>query len=81
MKKIGFILIIVVSLCSGCTIGNKEVVDVTYTFNKAICKIGGEYQEIELKKWTDYEGEQVQIWDKKGKYYLLSSVNCTLISE
>lgn len=71
--------IVFISLMTGCSCGNKEIWDRTYKYNKAICNVGGEWREFEISKWTDYEGEQIQIWDKQGNYYLMSSVNCTLI--
>lgn len=79
MKKVIFMLVAMISLCCGCSCGNKEIFDTTYTYDRAICNIGGEYKEIKIKKWTDYDGEQIQIWDKEGNYYLTSSINCTLI--
>ena len=57
------------------------MMDLNYTFDKAICKIGDETKEIEIKKWTDYDGEQLQITDEDGNIYLVSSINCTLIKE
>lgn len=73
------ILIVLAVLClTGC---NQQVIDLNYTYDKAICNINGTYQEIEIKKWNDYEGEQLQIIDKEGNVYLSSSYNCTLIKE
>lgn len=69
---------IVVLLLSGC---NYQVIDLDYNYNKAICNIGGEFKEIEIKKWTDYDGEQLQIKGTDGNTYLVSSVNCTFIKE
>lgn len=63
---------------TGC---NYQMVDLNYSYDKAICKIGNETKEIEIKKWTDYDGEQLQIIDKEGNVYLVSSFNCTLIKE
>lgn len=80
MKKarilIGLLLLIV--MVTGC---NYEIIDTTYTYNKAICEIGNEIKEIKIKKWTDYEGEQLQITDEDGNVYLISSYNCVLIKE
>ena len=74
--------IITILLCllflTGC---NKQVLDFEYTFDKAICQIGGETKEIKIKKWNDYEGEQLQIIDKEGNTYLVSNFNCTLVKE
>lgn len=80
MKKI-LLVIALISMCCGCSCGNKELFDTTYTYDKAICNIAGEWKEIRIKKWTDYEGEQIQIWDKEDNYYLVSSVSCTLMKE
>lgn len=74
--------IITILLCllflTGC---NKQVIDFDYKYTKAICQIGGETKEIEIKKWKDYDGEQLQIKDKEGNTYLVSSFNCTLVKE
>lgn len=76
------IIILAIMCLFGLTGCNKQVFDFEYTYNKAICIIGGEKKEIEIKKWTDYEdGEQIQIIDKEGNVYLASSMNCTLIKE
>ena len=72
-------ILIILSYATGCACGNKEIWDMTYTYDKAICKVADEWKEIKISKWTDYDGEQIQIWDKQGNYYLMSSVNCTLI--
>lgn len=79
-KKIVLSLLAVMLLftITGC---NKQIVDLDYNYNKAICNIGGEVKEIEIKKWKDYDGEQIQIKDKKGNTYLMSMNNCTLIKE
>lgn len=63
---------------TGC---NKDIFDTNYTYHKAICNIGGEYKEIKIKQWKDYEGEQIQIIAKDGNTYLVSSFNCTLIKD
>lgn len=68
--------ILTMSLLTGC---NKQVLDMEYTYDKAICEIGGEYKELKIEKWKDYDGEQIQIKTKDGKVYLISSFNCTLI--
>ena len=70
---------ILLLLClTGC---NKQIIDLDYSFDKAICNIDGETKEFELKTWKDYDGEQLQLIDKKGNKYLVSSFNCILIKE
>lgn len=81
ITKLAIIVGIIMCLLSltGC---NKQVFDFEYTYDKAICIIGNETKEIKIKKWTDYDdGEQIQIIDKEGNVYLVSSMNCTLIKE
>ena len=73
--KYSGILFILAFLLTGC---NKQIVDFDYTYHTAICNIGGEYKEIKLAKWADYEGEQLQLKDYEGNIYLVSSINCTL---
>lgn len=85
---IAFILIFIIVVCfsvykiiySG-TVGNKQLVDMNYSFNKAIIKIGNEEIELKIKKWNDYEGEQIQIITEDNKVYLTSANNIILISE
>ena len=62
--------------------GNMAVFDTTYTFDYAIVAFpDGSTKTIEIKSWTDYEGEQIQIEATDGTVYLVNSVNCILVSE
>lgn len=65
-------------ICTGC---NKQVFDFNYSFDKAIMKVGDEVITVDVAKWTDYEGEQLQIIASDGTVYLTNSFNCTLIKE
>ena len=58
--------------------GNKAVADFSQTFNYADVAIGNSVKTYEIKKWTDYEGEQIQIWTKDGNVLLVSSLNTVL---
>lgn len=78
MKKILVLIIFVLLMATGC---NKQLVDFEYTYNKAICDVGGEVKEIEIKKWNDYDGEQIQIIGKDENTYLVSTNICMLIKE
>lgn len=60
---------------------NKQIIDTTYHYDKAITYIGNERIEIEIKKWKDYDGEQIQIVAEDGTVYLLSMNNTILIEE
>lgn len=77
MKKI-IILIVGVMLLTGC---NKQLIDLGYDeFDKIICNYDGDKFELEVDKWKDYEGEQIQI-KSNGKKYLLSLNHCYLIGD
>lgn len=76
MKKIISFLIIVF-LLTGC---NKQIVDLKYSFDKAICNYDGDKLILEIDKWKDYDGEQLQIISD-GKIYLISSNKCYLVKE
>lgn len=64
-------------LCTGC---NKQIIDTTYTFDKAIMYVGGEWITIDVDSWDDYDdGDQIQVKDTDGNTYLVHSTNITLI--
>lgn len=59
---------------------NRSLFDTNYTFDTAVTKWpDGTMKEIRIKKWQDYEGEQIQIIAKDGTIYLLSMNNTVLI--
>lgn len=58
--------------------GNYDGFDTNYKFTKAYVKIGEIWKDIEVKSWTDYEGEQLQLKLKDGTVIIISSVNCIL---
>lgn len=63
--------------------GNKQIIDTTYTFNKAMIKLQDDtVVTVDIESWTDYaDGEQLQIKSKDGVTYLVNSVNCTLFAD
>lgn len=79
MKRILSVIIVVfvVFMTTGC---NHQVIDLDYTYNKAYCNYNGDKFELEIDKWTDYDGEQIQI-KSNGKTYLLSANNCYLVKD
>ena len=85
MKKIIAIVLaaaIVLSLAatmSGC---NKQMVDLTYSYEYAIISLpNGEVVEGKVSSWTDFEdGDQIQV-KINGKTYLVHSSNVVLISD
>lgn len=86
MKRIiCFILALLMILClmattAGC--GNRQILDMTYTFNRAIVSLpNGEIVEGKVSSWKDYEdGDQIQVVID-GKTYLVHSSNIALIND
>ena len=77
---LGIMLVVIVVALTGC--GNRDMWDTNYTFNRAIVILNdGTKMEIEIRQWSDYEGEQIQIIGKDGKIYLVSSYNTILIKD
>lgn len=66
-------------LLTGC---NKQMIDVTYAYDKAIISLpNGEIIEGKVESWKDYEdGDQIQV-KISGKQYLVHSSNIVLIAE
>ena len=80
-KLITFLLLLTILNClvlCGCNGCNYQLLDTTYKYDKAYVKIGEEWVDLEIRSWTDYEGEQLQIKLKDGSILLVSSYNCIL---
>ena len=83
MKKILAIIlitIVIIACFAGC--GNRDLLDTNYTYDRAIIQLAnGEVVEVKIKKWSDYDGEQIQIIAEDGTVYLTSSFRCDLIND
>lgn len=62
--------------------GNRQFIDTTYTFNKAIVSLpDGSVVEGKVSSWKDYEdGDQIQVVID-GTTYLLHASNVALIAD
>lgn len=80
MKKliVVFGIILAISL-TGC---NKQIVDLTYSYERAIISLpNGEIVEGKVQSWTDFEdGDQIQV-KIDGVTYLVHASQVVLISE
>lgn len=77
MKKLIAGIAIAIAAC-GC--GNLDILDTNFTYDVALVKWpDGTVKEIQVKQWSDYEGEQVQVIGKDGAIYLISMNNAVLI--
>ena len=83
-KKIAVImaLVLVIALTMILTACNKQMVDLTYSYERAILSLpNGEVIEGKVSSWTDFEdGDQIQV-KIDGKTYLVHSSNIVLISD
>lgn len=81
MKKNLFVGLIGIASLIGLTGCNKQIIDTTYSFDKAIINLpNGEIIEGEVDSWNDYEGDQIQV-KIDGKSYLIHSEDIVLIKE
>ena len=83
MKKqlalIIFLAVVLIS-CTGCY--NKQLLDLTYHYDRAIVRLpNGEIVEGRVSNWTDFEdGDSIQI-KIDGKTYLTHICNVCLIDD
>ena len=77
--SIGLIFVVLVIMLCGC---NKQIIDTTYTFDKAIVSLpNGEIIEGKIQSWKDYDdGDQIQVVID-GKTYLVHSSQIVMINE
>lgn len=83
-KTVSMILALVLVLTLALTLFgcNKQMVDLTYSYEYAILSLpNGEIVEGKVSSWTDFEdGDQIQV-KINGKTYLVHSSNIVLISD
>lgn len=81
MKKLAIIVSSII-LAVPLVACNKQVVDLTYSYERAIISLpNGEIVEGKVQSWTDFEdGDQIQV-KIDGVTYLLHASQVVLISE
>lgn len=80
-KRVLCLLSAIVMLLALSACGNRQLIDTTYTFNKAIISLpNGTVVEGKVTSWKDYEdGDQIQVVID-GTTYLLHASNVALVS-
>ena len=80
IKTIGA-AIVTAGIITTCLVGcNRELFDTIWKYDTAVTRWpDGTMKTIKIKSWRDYEGEQIQVTDRNGNVYLLSSFNTVLI--
>ena len=61
-------------------LAGKDYASIKYTYDKAVCNYDGDKFTLEIDKWNDYDGEQLQVISN-GKTYLISANKCYLIKD
>ena len=81
-KKLLLVIAIAIGVCILMTGCNRQIVDTTLAFDKAIISLpNGEIVEGKVTSWKDYaHGDQIQV-KINGKTYLVHSSNIALINE
>ena len=77
MRKL-FLIILIAAIAVMFTACNKEVFDVKFKFTNAYVKVGEDWIDVEVKTWTDFEGEQIQLTLKDGTVLVVNSMNLIL---
>lgn len=82
MKKKLSIVVSGIVLALGLTGCNKQVIDLTYSYERAIISLpNGEIVDGEVQSWTDYgDGDQIQV-KIDGVTYLVHASQVVLTSE
>ncbi len=68
------------SALTGCSC-NQQVVDFKLKFNKAIIFNDNHATIIDIQKWNDYDGEQIQLITEDGAIIVTSSFDTKLIND
>ena len=69
------LIVVLVLILSAC---NYHVFDFEYTFTNAYVKINETWVDLEVVRWCDYEGEQIQLTLTDGTIMVVHSLNCIL---
>ena len=78
-KTIAIALASAMMLLSGC--GNMDFVDWHWTFNKAHIKIDGKWQEVEVKRWHDYDNSDMVAVETEKQVFVTHSMNVVFIKD
>lgn len=83
-KCIAFpIAVIIVAITAiSLTSCNQQIIDTSYTFNKAYITVGSSTITVDVKTWNDYDdSDMVQVTAKDGTVYYSHSSNIILVKE
>ena len=76
MKQLIIGSILILSL-TGC---NRQILDLDYEFDEAVCNYDGDKFVLKIDEWNDYDVQQIKVISK-GNTYLLSTNKCYLTKD
>jgi len=81
MRKIITIVLAVIMLLAVLCSCNKQIIDTTYKFDRAIISLpDGELIRGNVQSWKDYDGDQIQV-KIDGTTYLVHSSQIVMIAD
>ena len=69
-------IIVIIALCL--TACNKTIFDTKYKFEKAHIRVNDVWFDVDVDKWCDYDGEQLQLILTNGTVMIIHSRDCIL---
>ena len=76
------IIVVILSVFLSKIKSNYGILDFNWNYSEAEIKYpNGSVEKVEIKKWWDYDGDQLQVLTKDGRIILTHSVNVVLIGK
>ena len=69
-------IIVIIMICL--TACNRTVFDTKYKFEKAHIRVNDVWFDVDVDKWCDYDGEQLQLILTDGTVMIIHSRDCIL---
>ena len=72
-------IILVIATVAAC---NTQIVDTTYKYDRAYINLNGEWTEVKVASWRDYDAsDSIQIKTSDGRTYYTHLTNVVLIAD
>lgn len=78
-RLIAGIMLVTTLFTAGC--GNMDILDYHWTFNRAYVKMNGQWVEVEVKGWHDYDNSDMIAVETKDQVLVTHSCNVVLVKD
>lgn len=78
IKRLIVAIVVVIIAAVTLTACNKTMFDIQYTFTKAHIRVNDVWFDVDVVKWCDYDGEQIQLQLTDGTVIVMNSRDCIL---